>query len=397
MANEERSKALYALPVESPTSSEPRVLSGNVVLPTMAIKITDDAHEPDAATVIIVEPDSSTSIELKIQRAFTLREDYLLAASTTPTPVGDISGFLSPHPPFLGEPPSAMASERHEITIDNDALFSALYQTRPNTQGLDTSPHITEPSRDISLVNNAAGDELDAIYPQNTPIIPFISDGVRQDVPSQDSDEKGDKGSVNSSGIASILQNIFHVPPEKITIDGRPVLENGMNQLNHGGTIDVTVMDPGNFKGGVLQNNLVKGSKGKDDDDDDDLLDDLDDDLDSEPVTHSLNVDRFRHRKKGNIRLGMSEPQTKDFSTVGVTDDSHSDSDDSDANAYDSDSGSDKDDDEDFELQYATPTKTITHSDNTILSLAPATTRSHRTEVPTSTDTPERITHSTIV
>ncbi|KAJ2804313.1 hypothetical protein H4R20_002558 [Coemansia guatemalensis] len=209
--------------------------------------------------------------------------------------------------------------------------------------------------------------------------------------------EKTDKGSVNANGIASILQNIFHVPPEKITIDGHPVLDNDMNRLNHGGSIDVMVMDPNNPKGSVLQGKFDKGSKGKnDDDDDDDLMDDLDDDLDSEPVTHSLNVDRFRHRNKGNIRLEMSEPLTKDMSTVGAADDNHSDSDGSDTNAYDSDSDSDTEEDEDSESSYATPTETITHSDDATKSPAPTTTtRSHRTESPTSTDTTDDIAHPT--
>ncbi|KAJ1900735.1 hypothetical protein LPJ66_001280 [Kickxella alabastrina] len=58
-----------------------------------------------------------------------------------------------------------------------------------------------------------------------TPIIPFISDGTTKDVPTpKPTYSKNPKGEINASGIASILQNVFHIPASAISIDGRPLL-----------------------------------------------------------------------------------------------------------------------------------------------------------------------------
>ncbi|PIA19555.1 hypothetical protein COEREDRAFT_84194 [Coemansia reversa NRRL 1564] len=516
VTNEEQSEILGAPLAALSTLSEPRSSSINIVLPTMAIKITGKTYETDAATVI---------------------------ASGTLVFDGDSSDALSSHLSIPGKASSKMAIQKRKITADDDALFSVSYITIPNVQGIDltlpppapvalptpplkftalqlqntlppqpmktplsaiplvplrtnylpqtpglllnsqvpldqfqitadqksmliptssaraapvatpsisniesvnvpsvasvasppplellsplpsvsilptpksilpetlssltllsdSSPStpIFESSRDISLVDNAAGDEIDNVYPQNTPIIPFISNGVRQDVPLQDSDEKTNKETANANGIASILQNIFHVPPEKITIDGRPVLDNYMNQLDHGGSIDVMVMDPGAPIGSIIQGKVDNGGKGKNDDDDDDLLDDLDDNLDSEPVTHSLNVDRFRHRNRGRNLLAVSEFQSKGISTIGIAENYHSGIDDSDASEYNSDSGRDNNKKvEDSLSTFATPTKAVTHSDDGTMSQKPTATKSHQTDSPTPTDAPNDIASSNII
>ncbi|KAJ1895920.1 hypothetical protein LPJ66_004303 [Kickxella alabastrina] len=58
-----------------------------------------------------------------------------------------------------------------------------------------------------------------------TPIIPFISDGTTKDVPTpKPTHSKKPKDEINASGIASILQNVFHIPASAISIDGRPLL-----------------------------------------------------------------------------------------------------------------------------------------------------------------------------
>ncbi|KAJ2611193.1 hypothetical protein H4S08_003278 [Coemansia sp. RSA 1365] len=516
VTNEERSEIPDAPLTMLSTSSEPRASSINIVLPTIAIKSTGDA-----ATIITVEPDSRMSTDLKVEQALEARKNYIFAASKTLAFNGDSSDALSPHLSFLGKASSDMAMQKREIATNDDALFSVLYITRSNAQGVDLPlsppasvalptpplkfnalqpqntlpPHpmktptsgipsiplranllpqnpglllngqvpldqfqitsgqksmvipnqsaraapvattsisniesvnvpsvdfvtppqslellsplpsisilptpksispatlsslslipaskpstpIVESSRDISLVDNAAGDEIDNVYPQNTPIIPFISNAT------------------NANGIASILQNIFHVPPEKITIDGHPVLDNDMNRLNHGGSIDVMVMDPGTPIGSILQGKVDNNGKGKNDDDDDDLLDDLDDNLDSEPLTHSLNVDRFRHRNRGRNLLAVSELQSKGINTIAIAENDHSHSD----NSYNSDSNRDGNKGEkDSVLSYATPTKTATHFDYGMRSQKPTATRSYQAESLTPTDAPNDIASSTII
>ncbi|KAJ1939328.1 hypothetical protein GGF37_004440 [Kickxella alabastrina] len=58
-----------------------------------------------------------------------------------------------------------------------------------------------------------------------TPIIPFISDGTTKDVPTpKPTHSKKPKDEINASGIASILQSVFHIPASAISIDGRPLL-----------------------------------------------------------------------------------------------------------------------------------------------------------------------------
>ncbi|KAJ2719507.1 hypothetical protein GGI07_005172 [Coemansia sp. Benny D115] len=61
-----------------------------------------------------------------------------------------------------------------------------------------------------------------------TPIIPFISDGTRQATPTNSAVlGKVSKDDINANGIASILENVFHIPPGAISIDGKPVGSGG--------------------------------------------------------------------------------------------------------------------------------------------------------------------------
>ncbi|KAJ2771403.1 hypothetical protein IWQ57_002229, partial [Coemansia nantahalensis] len=57
-------EALHLPATSAPTSSEPRVVSLNVVIPTIALKITDDPAAPPTPTVMIVAPDPSSPAQL---------------------------------------------------------------------------------------------------------------------------------------------------------------------------------------------------------------------------------------------------------------------------------------------------------------------------------------------
>ncbi|KAJ1874740.1 hypothetical protein LPJ55_001213 [Coemansia sp. RSA 990] len=190
----------------------------------------------------------------------------------------------TPVPP----PPSAQLPPLQPSALVTPPPSPSLPSLQPSF-GLPTRAS-TNTKMDLVLANTQANSVLDPIYPQYTPIIPFITNGMRQPTPTQDDPEETKKGMVNADGIASVLQDVFHVPADKIMIDGKPVAANDLNKLGSGGSISVMVMDP-------AETNKSKNKAPKDDDDDD-LLDDIDDDSDSETITHSLNVDRFKHRKR---------------------------------------------------------------------------------------------------
>ncbi|KAJ2503445.1 hypothetical protein GGH96_000235 [Coemansia sp. RSA 1972] len=154
---------------------------------------------------------------------------------------------------------------------------------------------------------------FEPIYPQNTPIIPFISDGTRQPTPTDDDDSK--KGVVNASGIASILQGMLHVPLDKITIDGKPVVLDDLGQVGNGGNVNVMVMNPDSQKTGSGQTADVKGAPN-----DDDAVDD--DGPDAEPTTHSLDVDSLLNDDDTKLK-----PSSNNDSDGSGSDDSDSDDD----------------------------------------------------------------------
>ncbi|KAJ2705434.1 hypothetical protein FB645_002417 [Coemansia sp. IMI 203386] len=73
-------------------------------------------------------------------------------------------------------------------------------------------------------------DTNTAIY---TPIIPFITDGTRRETPTSHAVAANEsKGGINASGIASILQDVLHIPPSAISIDGKPMGAGGSSSHN---------------------------------------------------------------------------------------------------------------------------------------------------------------------
>ncbi|KAJ2380175.1 hypothetical protein H4S02_006814 [Coemansia sp. RSA 2611] len=76
------------------------------------------------------------------------------------------------------------------------------------------------PSIEEQSVSDAA-----SVGSQNTPIIPFITNGARltasTNTPNSPFKTKG--GEINAHGIVSVLQEVFHIPPTAISIDGTPI------------------------------------------------------------------------------------------------------------------------------------------------------------------------------
>ncbi|KAJ2588314.1 hypothetical protein IWW49_003049, partial [Coemansia sp. RSA 1797] len=234
-----------------------------------------------------------------------------------------------------------------------------------------------------ALASTPANRALEPIHPQNTPIIPFISDGTRQPTPTDDDESKN--GVVNASGIASILQGMLHVPLDKITIDGKPVVLDNLGQIGNGGNVNVMVMNPDKQKPGAPNDD--------DTGDNDDIVDD--DGPDAEPITHSLDVDRFEDwnhalghaHVPAHARLKVSSLSNGDNTNPKPS--SNNDGDESD---------SDSDDDSDSEVEikthgnddyktvrYTTPTKSSSSDDSTSVK-TPTPTRTRKKLYPTTTD-----------
>ncbi|KAJ1729605.1 hypothetical protein LPJ61_003442 [Coemansia biformis] len=148
----------------------------------------------------------------------------------------------------------------------------------------------------VAFVHNTRSNIPSADPTWPTPIIPFISNGVRKPSPSNTPPVPDNTGAINVAGIASMLQDVFNVPPGKITIDGTPVAESDPGRLRHNGDVNVVIKDSAGTRVGSGRGDVAKGSKGHggdDNDEDDDLLNDGYDG-ESEFTTHSLDVDRVQ-------------------------------------------------------------------------------------------------------
>ncbi|KAJ2875636.1 hypothetical protein GGH93_001443 [Coemansia aciculifera] len=113
---------------------------------------------------------------------------------------------------------------------------------------------------------------------QNTPIIPFITNGARKAAPTNtpQSHPKAKTGDINAHGIVSVLQEVFHIPPSAISIDGTPI----------------AVADVGTKEGKGAVSGGGKNNKHGDDDNDKDGDDDSDNDVqDSGDREHDLELD----------------------------------------------------------------------------------------------------------
>ncbi|KAJ2667177.1 hypothetical protein IW148_000278 [Coemansia sp. RSA 1199] len=329
-----------------------------------------------------------------VESILTTPAPMLLASSPPASPNTLTFTGSSPSGPaellFTGSSPPGLAAP--EFTGSSPPATPSL----PPVQHKDTTelPRPVLPVSSLIIPEQKIQAQVPAfepIYPQNTPIIPFISDGTRQPTPTDEDESK--KGAVNASGIASILQEMLHVPLEKITIDGKPVVLDDLGQVGNGGNVNVMVMNPDNQKTGPGQNVGAKGAPN-----DDDVLDD--DGPDAEPTTHSLDVDRFKHRNHAlghahvhaHARLQKSRLSSDDDTKPKPS--SNNDSDGSASDDSDSDDDSDSeieietetDSDDDYKIvRYTTPTKSSSSEDSTSVE-TPTPTRTRKKISPTTTD-----------
>ncbi|KAI9505112.1 hypothetical protein BX070DRAFT_221489 [Coemansia spiralis] len=246
-------------------------------------------------------------------------------------------------PPLLHSlaPPSAL-----QLVIPSE-MASVSLQTAPQQQMLTVllrPTHAPTPAFESMLsinmltstppINIPPAMLVDSSSQYNTPIIPFISNGSRLPVPTpQEKQSSSGKGDVNASGIASILQNVFHIPPSAITIDGKPVFNDGAVISGHKAGDSIIIVG-----GKGLIN--PKHNKGGDGDDDDDEDGDQDAESDTETTTHMLDVDRARNHRRVSSKTIHLDSNSKS-STDAV---SGSDSDGSDGSDDGSDSDSDSND-----------------------------------------------------
>ncbi|KAJ2572973.1 hypothetical protein IW140_000371 [Coemansia sp. RSA 1813] len=390
----------------TPTSSAPQVLSVNVVMPTFAIRITEDPGAPNVDTVITIASFINSSEEsTRIIPIFD-------AAEATP----ESQRIFDPVARFTAEPatplyfpdrnPSVAAVQRHEITLDEMELLSILHmqsvapmvvktapsagfyglpmQTPSVAQEISSAPVFSVPSlypnlplpqpatstvepsrsrptsrhrskgglRPMSLSSGKPHRSAFTGLPPD-PVVPGVVDETADSfageavpvsssravatqkvlpVPTpQETKTQEVKGDINASGLASILENVLHIPANAITINGKPISENSNISVGNKGQGNIVIVG-GKGVGGL-------GVNGGDDDNDDDL--DADSDNES-TTTHMLDVDRARnHRRIGSKTIDF------DVNSSTHSNDASGESSDDDDDSDDEGSASDSDDDSD--------------------------------------------------
>ncbi|KAJ1668325.1 hypothetical protein EV178_000671 [Coemansia sp. RSA 1646] len=208
------------------------------------------------------------------------------------------------------------------------------------------------------LLANSPAMLVDSTSQQNTPIIPFISNGSRLPVPTpQETKTQEVKGDINASGLASILENVLHIPANAITINGKPISENSNISVGNKGQGNIVIVG-GKGVGGL-------GVNGGDDDNDDDL--DADSDNES-TTTHMLDVDRARnHRRIGSKTIDF------DVNSSTHSNDASGESSDDDDDSDDEGSASDSDDDSDSNDATDDPSLSSSTSSSSVSSLTSST------------------------
>ncbi|KAJ2361444.1 hypothetical protein IW150_007241, partial [Coemansia sp. RSA 2607] len=130
---------------EAPTSSEPRVLSINVILPTFAIRVTDDLNLSNVVTVMTIDPNSDTPAAtitsdiledaVKVENVASAVSAMVQAPSSSPSPspsplLSTLSGTTKPIPIFgAGSNASQKAVGRVALDIPDPKIDESLEQT----------------------------------------------------------------------------------------------------------------------------------------------------------------------------------------------------------------------------------------------------------------------------
>ncbi|KAJ2491743.1 hypothetical protein IWW37_002067 [Coemansia sp. RSA 2050] len=185
------------------------------------------------------------------------------------------------------------------------------------------------PNTPLSIEEQPASDTASA-GSQNTPIIPFITNGARQSASANMpySPSKAKAGEINAHGIVSVLQEVFHIPPTAISIDGTPIA-----------IADVGAKDG---KGAV-----TGGKNKKHGDDDNDNDDDSDNDV-QDNGEHEQDLESDSRFNIGEIARSRRKVRSK-IKAVGrlvktlTKKEDHEDSDEGDSNASDDNSNDDSD------------------------------------------------------
>lgn len=141
-------------------------------------------------------------------------------------PLAQPFGRLTPPPPINRPRPAVAVGNQPMTTHDglltivanssiglSDGLSSAL-QHQQQSVGPAKTPHPMLPNdpRPPMLMSGT----------NNRPIVPFVSNGTRQSAPPMT--PSANESTINNNGIVGILQDILHIPPDAITIDGQPVV-----------------------------------------------------------------------------------------------------------------------------------------------------------------------------
>ncbi|KAJ2713332.1 hypothetical protein H4R19_002301 [Coemansia spiralis] len=307
------------------------------------LQVPDDPFASASLSAVLATRRSTTSVAESTRKPSTSSPPPLIQTKLSPTSrrplMADVTTFL-PVPPaaFLPLPGPVITVVFHPVPRASALPGPVAAQTTtqrqppalpalpalpvPTLQATPTLPRYF-PGKNVALARpppiTAAG--VPAMPPKSfTPIIPFISNGSTRMLPTATPPAPRNTGSVNVAGIASVLQDVFYLPPDRITIDGKPVANTSPGQPSHKGGVNVVIKDPANTNHGPKKADTAKGAG--DDDDDGDQLDDGDE-AEAETTTHSLDVDRIRV-----MATATPQPEADDSSSQNSGDDSDDDGDD---------------------------------------------------------------------
>ncbi|KAJ2889376.1 hypothetical protein IWW38_004751, partial [Coemansia aciculifera] len=156
------------------------------------------------------------------------------------------------------------------------------------------------------------------------PIIPFISNGARQSAPTNKPEPlpKVKTSDINANGIVSVLQEVFHIPPSAISIDGKPIA-----------LIDAAGKKVKGSAGAGKGDSHGEDDNPEDSDNDSDAQESADVDLDSRynvgEIARSRRIIRSKLRTLGRGAKTLSKKESKgddhdDSKSSSVNDDSSS-------------------------------------------------------------------------
>ncbi|KAJ2003726.1 hypothetical protein GGI02_001190 [Coemansia sp. RSA 2322] len=257
-------------------------------------RVLAPAFQPTTPSIQLLSPTSQPSI-------------LILPQASQPTPQPLPIPFPQPIPPQVIQPGSGLPM----ITVVMRPNFGPSIAIPVSSSPFGIVPPPIPQEASMPSVNTRAAttnaaqtfigtppnsaEALDSGASSSSLIIPFISNGARQAAPTNapEPSSTAKDGEVNASGIVSILQDVFHIPPSAISIDGKPVVK-----ADDKG-------DKGSASGG-------KGDKNANNDTDDDDGNDSDSTAhESKDQEHDLELDsrynvgdiaRSRHRVRSKQR-----------------------------------------------------------------------------------------------